>query len=187
MKKLYLISIALLLIILACEKPKHYPKEPQIDFSKIYIVDTLDLLGNPVKLHSFYFNVIDGDADFGLEEKDTLGVFDADSLYNNNLFISTYSVTNGVLTKIETDFALSFRVPKTNIVDLNNYFKAEVKVDLSYPLDIYNSLPNLDTIVYSFYVVDKSFNLSNVENSLKISRTDYGFIIDTTIFIPKQL
>jgi len=187
MKKILFLLISLFLVILACQKPQHYPKEPQIHFSKIYIVDTLDLMGNIVRKHSIYFKVIDGDADFGLEKKDTLGVFDTNSVYNNNLFMTIYTKKNGIFNIANMQLSLNLRIPKTYIMDLNDYFKAEVKVNFEFPLNIYDTIIKHDTILYSFYVVDKSFNISNIEKSLEIPDSFFGTIIDTTTFIPKQL
>ncbi len=187
MKNNIIVLTLLFIVFYACEKPKEFPDEPQIDFTKVYITDTTDALDNPVKMHAIYFTVIDGDDNFGLEKGDTIGVFDTDSIFNSNLFITTFYKQDGKFTELYTDYPLKFRIPKTYVVGLNKYFKAEVKIEISFPLLIYNSDARMDTIYYSFYTVDKSFNYSNVEQTWEIKKTDYGFITDTTVFLPQEL
>ena len=71
------------------------------------------------------------------------------------------------------------RIPYTDPVGLNDYFKAEIKVNMQIERIIADAdFFKLDTIKFIFYVVDKEFNISNTQESHEIIRGDRGTLID---------
>lgn len=173
-----IILLIVFLSIFACKDPQKFPDEPQIDFYKVYVLDTIDDLGNVVKMHILTFRAIDGDRNLGVFQEDTV---------TNNLFITFYQKIDGAFEEYSSDIPLNFRIPYTDPVGLNEYFKADIQVDLSYPIDIYNTEGLFDTVMYSFFVMDRDSNFSNVENSFEIPKNFYGVLEDTTEFIPDEL
>jgi hypothetical protein len=173
-----LIALVSIFFVSACEEPQKFPNEPQIDFYQIYVNDTTDGLGNIVKLHLLTFRIVDGDGNLGVYQDDTV---------TNNLFITFYQKVNGVYEEVSSDIPLYFRIPYTDPVGLNEYFKADIQVELTYPINIYNTNGLFDTVMYSFYVMDRDSNYSNVENTFEIPKSYYGILIDTTAFNPTQL
>lgn len=171
-------------MIFSCEEPQKFPNTPQIDFYQMYVVDTVNQLG-PNILHKLVFRVVDGDGNLGTYENDT----------TNNLFYTLYQKKNGVYEEFLTDVPL--RIPYTDPVGLNEYFKAEIQVDIEYSKDLYeyifrDTIINevvfyIDTVMYSFYVFDRDSNYSNVEKTFDIPRDFFGVITDTTAFVPIEL
>ncbi|MBQ1884346.1 MAG: hypothetical protein II165_04940, partial [Bacteroidales bacterium] len=73
MKKLITVAaiVSASMIWMSCEKVESYSEIPEVEFTKVYLADTLDKLKNEVKHQLLYFNVIDGDGNLGLNKGDT--------------------------------------------------------------------------------------------------------------------
>jgi len=171
-----IIIIVVLIFVFSCKKPSNYPDTPQIDFYKLYIVDSIDTLGNPTKYQFINFRVIDGDGNVGVKQEDS----------TINLFIKLFKKTNGAYEEFVSEPPLNFRIPYTDPVGLDDFFKAEISVELFYTtIDYYKSL--FDTIMYSFYIMDRDSNFSNIENTFDIPEDFVGYLIDTTAFVPTEL
>ena len=177
MKKLTRLSGGLLLILLFtfswCNNTSTYPPEPQIDFQQISVKDSTDELGNTVRVFSIYFNILDGDGDFGITENDTLVNYYGDSTYANNFFVTLYyKDDDGNPQPYPVALDLNGAVPYTPPVGVNQYYKALIIYDLPIP-----KLP--ETLKLSFYVIDRSLNKSNVQETPWISPDFTGVITDT--------
>ena len=159
-----------------CEKQPVYPNEPQIDYLQITIKDTVDILGNEIKLFSIFFNVLDGDGNFGIKTEDTLIDYYGDSLYANNFFATLYYLDNGVQTEYDIELSLNGAIPYTPPVGLNIYYKAMVIYDLS--------LPKLtDSLKLKFYIIDRNTNESNKQETQWIAPDFLGTMVDTVTVI----
>ena len=158
------ILILLITIFSACPKPQQYPIEPQLTFKQIILSDTVDLLGNNVKLFKLRFGIIDGDGNIGLQDSDTTGVFHPDSLYNKNFFTTLFEVINGDTIEVDPEKQRYFRVPYVEPQGQNKVLIAEIYVDIDFTYQISGELP-YDSIMYNFYIVDRDFNKSNIEKT----------------------
>lgn len=138
-----------------CELEKtDYPPEPQIEFLSSNVEVVTNALGQNQIQIKVKFYLIDGDGDVGLMEFDTLPPYDA------NFFPSFYSINNGV-KQIDTTFiADKYRIPWVGDLGQDKALKAEVSIDFEYPYS--NSFPfPHDSIMYSFYMLDRLLNKSN--------------------------
>ncbi len=174
-KNIFLFSILILLITIfsACPKPQQYPIEPQITFKQIILSDTVDLLGNDVKLFKLRFDIIDGDGNIGLQDGDTTGVFHPDSLYNKNFFTTLFEIINGDTIEVDPEKQRYFRVPYVEPQGQNKVLIAEIYIDIEFTYEISGELP-YDFIMYKFYIVDRDFNKSNIEETLVIKLDTIG-------------
>ncbi|MBQ5540296.1 MAG: hypothetical protein IIU03_08690, partial [Bacteroidales bacterium] len=64
MKKFLLIIICLLTFY-ACDKLETYSEQPSVEFKSVYLADTVDVLGNDIKLQNVTLEIIDGDGNLG--------------------------------------------------------------------------------------------------------------------------
>ncbi len=195
MKNLFFISLALFILLFACQKPAKYPNEPQIDYQKIVISDTIDTLGTEVISYDLIFNALDGDSNLGLKQSETTGVFSPDSMYHNNAYVVLYKKVNGEFLEgitytspqgnVQTDTLLySQRIPYTDPVGLNDYFKAEIKINMQIEkIGLSELFYDIDTMKFVFYVIDKDFNKSNIQETQEIVRGYRGTLIDTDTVI----
>lgn len=188
-KLVFIILNSIILFLSACVKPQQYPKEPQIDYQKTVVREATDTLGNPVLRYSTHFYVIDGDQNVGLSQADITGIFASDQKYHNNLFVEVLDRENGIFVPatyfvmdssgvwVEDTLQYNFRIPKTEQIGLNDYFKAEVIFDIELQT---NLLPtNYDTIKFRYYIVDKEINPSNTQETHELIIGETGIYIDT--------
>ncbi len=159
LKTLSLLSI--MLIIMACPKPDKYPLIPQLTFKRVELSDSTDLLGNKVKNYRLVFEIIDGDGDIGLNLGDTLGMFHKDSIWHNNLFLSLYEQNDGLLELLNED--IKYRTPYVQPQGQNKNLKADILID--YQFTYVNQQLKHDSIMFEFYMYDRTFNKSNIESS----------------------
>lgn len=158
----------------SCEKLETYSEIPQVEFTKIYLADTLDALGNHVKRQLVYLEIIDGDGNLGLNSWDTTGKFDSESVFYHNLFMTlSFKNSDGSYTELE-DISqnLRYRVPYKEPIGQNKYLKAEVKVTIEIPREYFD----YDTVRYEFYAVDRDFNYSNTASSCDIPARCHGTV-----------
>ena len=133
-----------------------YPPEPQIEYLKAKVTSGLNVLGqNQINIRlSFY--LIDGDGDVGLKQSDVEPPYDA------NFFPTFYGIIDGVIKKDTNFIADQYRIPYVGDLGQDNTLKAEIFIDFEYPYNDAFPFP-YDSIVYSFYMVDRALNMSNIE------------------------
>ena len=133
----------------------NYPPEPQIEYLGVIVsveLNALEQMQTGIEL-SFY--LIDGDGDVGLTQSDTFPPYDV------NFFPTLFGIKDGDM-KVDTNLiANKYRIPDVGELGQDNTLKATIIVDLVYP---YNSLivSPYDSVVYSFYMIDRALNKSNI-------------------------
>jgi len=153
----FLISV----IIAACGEIESYPDSPIIEyrsFSLFYSSDTI--MGKILKGEmEVYFT--DGDGDIGL--KQPTDSTEADSL-KFNFFTRLYSMNNGVFEEVPDENGLqNFRIPYISREGQNKTIKGSIFIEFEYRLT--KNDPILDTIFYTFYLVDRELHQSNTDTS----------------------
>ena len=140
-----------MLFLFGCEvESVDYPPIPNIKYQDTKVSTNENIL--KIKL-SFY--LIDGDGDIGLTQKDVYPPYDA------NFFPVLYSIENGEM-KIDTNFiADRYRIPYVGDLGQDNTLKAKISVDFEYPYSNTYIFP-YDSIIYSFYIIDRALNKSNI-------------------------
>ncbi|MBQ5453430.1 MAG: hypothetical protein IIU03_11985 [Bacteroidales bacterium] len=172
MKKFLLIIICLLTFY-ACDKLETYSEQPSVEFKSVYLADTVDVLGNDIKLQNVTLEIIDGDGNLGLNDKDTTGDFAPESSYYNNLFITISEKRNGDYSELQKiSENLHYRIPYKAPVGQNKYLKAEVRVKIEIPLGYFD----YDTVRYEFYVLDRDLNKSEIAVSCDIPARGHGTV-----------
>jgi hypothetical protein len=160
-------------IIGSCGEIESYPDTPIIEyksFSLYYSTDTT--MGKILKgKMEVYFT--DGDGDIGLEQpNDTI---EADSL-KFNFFTSLYSINEGVFEKVPDENGLqNFRIPYITRGDQNKTIKGSIFLEFEYRL--LENDPILDTIFYTFYLVDRELHKSNTDTSDVLNIYRFRFLI----------
>ncbi len=160
MKQLYIIILlAIVVAVQSCFKLESYPNEPKVEYLDFILVDTLDKLGNVIKQGTLQFAFTDGDGDIG---------FDTTTPLQNTIFLEKYKVEDGELSLIELFVPLNYYIPKYENLEEGKPLKGEMLVT-----DINEIYPYVsDTILYTFYIVDRAGNVSNMDT------TEYIYYID---------
>lgn len=153
MKVLILVLIlSIFLSLQSCFKIEAYPPEPQVSLIAFTYVDTVDELDNEVRNGTLHFSFVDGDGDIG---------FDTTAPQQNTIFIEKYKFIDGELTKLDLIIPLNYYVPKFSPTGNNKALKGEIYVN-----DLDETKPFVgDTIMYTYYIVDRSGNKSNVDST----------------------
>lgn len=154
--KIVLSLFSLAIIFAACEEIKTYPEIPSVDYQSFSLYATTDALGNKILLGKLEFEFTDGDGDIGLNQPESENPPDS-LLYN--LYLSLYEKQDTGFTKTEDINSLNFRVPYIERKGQNKTLKGRITIDLEYKIIEY------DTFFYTFYIVDRQFNKSNVDSS----------------------
>lgn len=160
----------------SCFQQPNYDPEPIIDFRHVEVKDTIDELGNIVKLNAIAFKIIDGDGNFGI---DTLADYYTDSSLMVNFYCKMFYVKNGNIYEYELPGKGNFngKIPYVPPIGLNDYYKATIIYDVKDPLNI--QYP----IRFEFYVIDNAFNESNVQVTPWIAPDFRGIMADTNNLI----
>jgi len=151
------ILIVLAAIIYACTEPEVYPIEPKIEFSKFSIKDSVDDLGNEIRLARLVMTVKDGDGDIGLDDADTMGFRHPDSLHHYNLFIKLFKKENQQFEEVELAIPHNYRTPFYETQGQNKSLKADIQIKFEYSTRQFQ----YDTIKYSFFIYDRELHRSN--------------------------
>ncbi len=180
---LYISFFVVIGMIFSCNKNFNYPPEPVIDFQYVYVKDTVEdnELANKVVLYQIVFKAFDGDNNLGLSDNDTMGDFSSGSDYYNNLFISILNKRNGQYDTVDLPLSLSYRIPKADVVNIYNYYKATIIVDLTFDPVVLENM--LDTFKFSFFVVDRDLNKSNIQETPELTVQFRGVAGDTITII----
>lgn len=156
--ELFVFWIGLMLLV-SCDEniTDVYPDEPVVDYQGFGIYLTEDALGNQVLMGRITFDFTDGDGNLGLPalEENTNPLL-PDSL-KYNFYLQLYDLQGYEYVEIpesEGGF-LKYRIPFLN----KEPTKGTMDLDISYPVIVY------DTIFYTFYIVDRSFNRSNTDTT----------------------
>lgn len=153
------VILTLLIFLISCEKvTETYPDEPVVDYQGFGIYITEDALGNQVALGRLSFDFTDGDGDLGLDPLDgPANPILPDSL-KYNFYLQLYNLEGYDFIQVPEDEGgiLKYRIPYLYKQPL----KGTMDLDISYPL-----IDEKDTIFYTFYIVDRSFNKSNTDTT----------------------
>jgi hypothetical protein len=153
-----LIKTILLLLIIgisfpSCFKIETYPPEPKIEFIEFRYTDTT-ILGNPILAGLLRFSFVDGDGNIG---------FGLDTTLPKTVFVDKYKIENGEVKLIElNEDIINFRIPQFATSGDRKPLKGEIiikSLDELLPIN-YN-----DTLMYKFYIVDRSLNKSNIDST----------------------
>ncbi len=151
-------------MVTGCFRIETYPPEPQIEFISFTYSDSTDLLGNHALIGVLRFSFVDGDGDIGFEQSSDPTM--EDSL--KTIFIKKYIKANGIYEEVLDSISLNFRVPYITPDENNPVLKGEIMIGL-------NEYPPFDndTVKYSFYIVDRAGNKSNVAETGDLILEDY--------------
>lgn len=153
----YLIFIA---FFCACEiDSDKYQNTPKVEFLNSLDSIAHDPLGNLIKKIQIEFYLIDGDGDVGLYGG--MGYpYVGDSSWN--YFSSCYYIQNGEILEdtLLIDSVRNFTIPFIETQGLDETLKANVFITYE---TLTASLFPYDSLLFSFYVVDRAFNKSNIE------------------------
>lgn len=149
----------------SCLKPEVFPNEPVIKFERIEIMnDSANLI----------ISFVDGNGDIGLLESDTTGNYHSSQKYHNNLFIEYYE-KDDILgwqkgkNALGDEIVFLYRVPYLTPNGKNKALKGEIKITIE--PSYFNPLSSQsDTVKFKIYLVDRTFNESNVVESNIITR-----------------
>ena len=158
MKKLVLSIWLLLFLLVACEETgPEYPDEPVIDYQGFSLFTMEDELGNITLMGRITFDFTDGDGNLGLPELDENTNPELPDSLKYNFYLQQYDLNGYEFVKVpeENGGLLKFRIPYLDKQPL----KGTIDLDISYPIIIY------DTVFYTFYIVDRSFNQSNTDST----------------------
>jgi hypothetical protein len=155
-KKLLFVCVFLSMLAWRCGlESTDFPPQPYIEFlSTAITIDENLLEQNQINI-KLKFYLIDGDGDVGLTQEDIYPPYDA------NFYPTFYSIVNGALAIDTTLIADTYRIPWVGDLGQDNSLKAEIAIDFEYPFNAQSPFP-YDSIIYSFYMVDRALNESNV-------------------------
>lgn len=163
--KILLLAVLIAGCFYGCEEIKSYPEIPTVKYVPPFGIDTAtDDLGNEIVIGKLKFDFTDGDGDLGLEqpESDTL----ADSLIYN-LYLNVFEKNDTGFAYVEDISNLNFRIPYIEREGQNKTLIGTVTIDLEYKTFEY------DTIFYTFYIVDRQMNRSNVDSTEVLVFTEF--------------
>ena len=149
--------IGLMLLVSCNEVTETYPDEPVVDYQTFSIYISEDALGNQVVIGRITFDFTDGDGNLGLPplEENSNPLLPDSMKYN--FYLQLYDLEGYEFVKIpESDGGiLKYRIPLLN----KEPTKGIMDLDISYPVIVH------DTIFYTFYIVDRTFNRSNTDTT----------------------
>ncbi len=149
--------IILTVFSVSCEKIQKYPDTPTVEYKSFSLYQSQDALGNNILLGKLSIRFTDGDGDIGIEQPDSLA--QADSL-KYNLFLTFWAYQNNEWSQAEDATSIqNFRIPYIERTGQNKTLTGTVVVDLEY------KTIKFDTIRYTFYILDRQFNKSNVDTT----------------------
>jgi len=155
------VILILLVVSQSCEIDKNrYSDVPFIEFIDSKESIGLDDLEVEVYKLQIEFYLIDGDGDVGLPNGELPSPYIGDSAFNFFPILYYFEKGELILDTIATiDTARNFIIPSVEKVGLDKTLKANVYIDFEYSVKLFP----YDSIMYSFYVMDRAFNKSNIE------------------------
>ena len=165
--------LALLVVLVSCQKPVEYPIEPKIEYQGFTYLFNADSTFSGEGVISFSYS--DGDGDLGLDEGDTLSPFGFRDAYYYNMVVDYMKRVNGVFVKTPL---LSPHVPTSpadtlvlyDTVTFNARFKRlrdseepkAISGTMDYKLTVQNPLSPNDTVKFEIHILDRALHESNV-------------------------
>jgi len=149
--------IGLMLLVSCDEVTEDYPDEPIVDYQGFGLYISEDELGNKVIISRISFDFTDGDGNLGLPPlEENSNPLLPDSL-KYNFYLQLFDLQDYEFVEIPESKGglLKYRIPPL----LKEPTKGTMDLDISYPIVEY------DTIFYTFYIVDRSFNRSNTDTT----------------------
>jgi len=157
MKRALFIS-ALLFGLMACDEiDPVYPDEPVVDYQSTSYFATEDQLGNRVLIGRMSFEFTDGDGNLGLPPLGENSNPNLADTIKYNFFLQLYDFQDFEWIRIsESDGGLlKYRIPELDKQPTSGL----MELDITYPLIVY------DTIFYTFFIMDRDYNRSNVDST----------------------
>ena len=152
------ILLIIIITIYGCGEIISYPDTPEVSFKSYGLYISEDILGNKILLGKLEIDFTDGDGDIGLNQPPS-EEYVPDSL-KYNLFLSLHKIENMQPVKVEGDEGdLKYRIPYIERTGQNKTIKGTIYIDIEYKTIDY------DSIFYTFYLVDRGFNKSNVDTT----------------------
>jgi hypothetical protein len=153
-----------LFLYVSCLKPKEYPIEPIIEFSK------LQKSGDALYI---YINFTDGDGDIGLDENENQPPYNPEGDFYYNYFAEYYEKVNGNWvrgTDVNGDpVSFNYRISKLTPQGNNKALRGEIRVYLN--PTYYNPFsPDSDTVMFKIKIADRALHLSNQIETPEITR-----------------
>jgi len=156
------VRIATILLIFAAifsctREDMKYSDIPEIDYQSFSLYYQIDSFGQKWLSGDLLFDFTDGDGNIGFKPLlDTLGIGLPDTLLYN-LFLQLYDYQEGVFVEVPEDKGgfYKYRIPYLDKQPLTG----SISIKIDYPTIVY------DTIFYTFYLYDRSFNKSNVDTT----------------------
>ena len=144
------------LLLVSCMKRVKFPKEPVLEFVSLTINESGTSVDEKATL---LLSFTDGDGNVGLDESFDYPPFDLGSAYYYNFFVTYYAKRNGEFVAFP-EFEFNARLPRFLSTDSPEPLAGEIKR----VLDIRNislTAPDIDTIKFECWLVDRDFNESN--------------------------
>ena len=159
---IFFILFAGWVLFFSCRKIESYPVIPSIEFRSFTIRDTFyTSLGSQGKVGELIFSFVDGDGDIGFLS-DSIAT-DTTSIYD--LFLTLYEKLNGEFFKVDDlEPPLNYHLPYIEREGQNKTLKGEIQVKIEY-FELFKELLNYDTIKFEFFIIDRAFHKSNVEET----------------------
>lgn len=159
---IFFILFAGWVLFFSCRKIESYPVIPSIEFQSFTIRDTFyTSLGSQGKVGELVFGFVDGDGDIGFLSDSTAN--DTTSIYD--LFLTLYENLNGEFFKVDDlEPPLNYHLPYIEREGQNKTLKGEIQVKIEY-FELFKELLNYDTIKFEFFIIDRAFHKSNVEET----------------------
>jgi hypothetical protein len=158
MRKIGTSILVLFLLTVSCnEIDPQYPDEPFIDYTGFGLYISVDQLGNKSIFGQLSFEFTDGDGNLGLFPiSDTFAVNQPDTV-KFNFFLQLYDLIDNEFQKVpeEEGGILKYRIPYLDKQPL----RGTMELEIAYPVIVY------DTIFYTFYIYDRTFNRSNIDTT----------------------
>lgn len=151
--------LVLLASLYSCETNSNVSPIPKIWYKSFELRDTVDALGNNVKLGILTFDFIDGDGDIGLPEPSEN---DPPEL-QHNLFLKGYYTNSEsetvAMPQTDPNSTLKFRIPDFSDQVIGEPYEGTIRVEVSFFEIAYPA------ILFEFYVTDRANNVSNIEST----------------------
>lgn len=152
MKNIGLILLITCLFSVGCEKEEEYSEVPFIKYRNFnFDIKIIDNAFYPVGYLSFDF--IDGDGNIGFTENSDTAI----KIEIHDISVYKYKMVNGTFNIADT---INFVLPFFNEGVYRKHLIGEMELELFLITD-----QAFDTIRYDFQIMDRDYNLSNVDSS----------------------
>lgn len=154
------VLLVIFLSVTSCQREPKFSEIPYIEFVSLDKISN-DLGYDDEATLVLYFQ--DGDGNLGLDASDNTDAFDTSSIYHYNLWIDYYEKQNGTFVLVELPITNDIRFPR-----LSNTVPESIEGRISTTMSINNYFSPYDTVMFTFQIVDRDLNMSNVVPSPEI-------------------